>query len=289
MQAMHLAAAVVVCTTAAAGVAGRGDPKAWFTAAPGEFHPVARVTDALPLSDQENRGRWTPYLPLTDEFEGTALDGEKWWDHNPDWKGRQPALFSPSNVAVREGKLQLTMRKDGPPPGVNPQGYHTFTSAAVKSKTRVRYGYFEVMAQPMRSAGSSAFWFYHSTPTEWTEIDVFEIGGKAPGYERKLNMNVHVFRTPTDNEHWALPGVWTAPFDLADSYHVYGLQWTRDSIAFYFDGMLVRKGPNTHWHQPLALNFDTETMPNWFGLPKDEDLPSTYRIEYVRAWKEPGQ
>jgi hypothetical protein len=42
---------------------------------------------------------------------------------------------------------------------------------------------------------------------------------------------------------------------------------------------------NTHWHQPLTLNFDSETMPNWFGLPKDSDLPSTYSIEYVRAWK----
>jgi hypothetical protein len=26
-------------------------------------------------------------------------------------------------------------------------------------------------------------------------------------------------------------------------------------------------------------------MPKWFGLPKDSDLPSTYGIEYVRAWK----
>jgi hypothetical protein len=27
------------------------------------------------------------------------------------------------------------------------------------------------------------------------------------------------------------------------------------------------------------------TLPNWFGMPEDEDLPSTYSIEYVRAWK----
>ncbi|MBA7699614.1 hypothetical protein ES703_108312 [subsurface metagenome] len=33
------------------------------------------------------------------------------------------------------------------------------------------------------------------------------------------------------------------------------------------------------------MNFDSETMPKWFGLPKDSDLPSTYSIEYVRAWK----
>jgi len=49
--------------------------------------------------------------------------------------------------------------------------------------------------------------------------------------------------------------------------------------------VLVRWVENTHWHQELTLNFDSETMPEWFGLPNDGDLPSTYSIEYVRAWK----
>jgi hypothetical protein len=26
-------------------------------------------------------------------------------------------------------------------------------------------------------------------------------------------------------------------------------------------------------------------MPKWFGMPEDDDLPSTYSVEYVRAWK----
>ena len=42
---------------------------------------------------------------------------------------------------------------------------------------------------------------------------------------------------------------------------------------------------NTHWHQPLHMNFDSETMPKWFGLPKAESLPSTFSIEYVRSWR----
>ena len=80
-------------------------------------------------------------------------------------------------------------------------------------------------------------------------------------------------------------GVWVAPKDLADDYHTYGLEWDKDKIKWYFDGVLVRWVENTYWHQPLTLNFDSETMPDWFGLPKDSDLPSTYSIEYVRAWK----
>ncbi len=49
--------------------------------------------------------------------------------------------------------------------------------------------------------------------------------------------------------------------------------------------VLVRSVENTHWHQPLYLIFDSETMPQWFGMPDDRDLPSTFSVEYVRAWK----
>ena len=60
---------------------------------------------------------------------------------------------------------------------------------------------------------------------------------------------------------------------------------TDDEIKYYVEGVVVRTVENTHWHQPLFLIFDSETMPKWFGMPDDEDLPSTYSIEYVRVWK----
>jgi hypothetical protein len=244
-----------------------------------------RRTDKLPLSDQDNAGRWARYEPMTDEFDGDALDAAKWLPRIPTWKGRQPALFWDKNVAVRGGQLHLTMRKQEAPDTPRDEGYHTYTSAAVSSVGRVRYGYFEVRAKPMRSAGSSSFWFFTIEPDQWTEIDVFEIGGGAPGFERKYNMNAHVFHTPTDKRHWNKGGVWLAPWDLAADYHVYGLEWTERELTFHVDGVPVRRQENTHWHQPLNLIFDSETMPTWLGLPRDEDLPSTYSIDYVRAWR----
>ena len=50
----------------------------------------------------------------------------------------------------------------------------------------------------------------------------------------------------------------------------------------------MRKGTSTHWHQPLYMIFDSETMPDWLGMPVDSDLPSTYSVEYVRAWQRAG-
>jgi acetyl esterase/lipase/beta-glucanase (GH16 family) len=245
-----------------------------------------RTTDAYPLSDQENKGKWVKFEPMTDEFEGKELDRSKWTVGMYWWKGRQPALFSDKNVTVSHGKLHLSMRKEKLPPEAEKLGYKDYTSAALHTKVRSSYGYYEVKAKPMNSAGSSSFWFQMDETPGWaTEIDVFEIGGKAKGFQRKYNMNLHVFRTPTKKEHWSVGGVWEAPWRLADDYHVYGLEWDRSEIKCFVDGVLVRSVENTHWHQPLFLIFDSETMPEWFGMPDDKELPSTFSVEYVRAWK----
>ena len=78
---------------------------------------------------------------------------------------------------------------------------------------------------------------------------------------------------------------WQAPFIFVDDYHVYALEWDKDTIKWYVDGEVVRELKNTHWHQPLHMNFDSETMPKWFGLHGKENLPSTFSIEYVRSWR----
>ena len=223
---------------------------------------------------------------MSDEFEGKELDRSKWTVRMSWWRGRQPALFSDKNVTVSEGKLHLTMRKEPVPSEFERLGYHDYTSAALHTRARSSYGYYEVKAKPMNSGGSSSFWFQQDATPGWaTEIDVFEIGGKAKGFEHKVNMTVHVFRTPTERKHWQEGDAWVAPWRLADDYHVYGLDWGKEEITYYVDGVAVRRVENTHWHQPLYLIFDSETMPKWFGMPEDADLPSTFSVEYVRAWK----
>ena len=245
------------------------------------------ITDTCPLSDQDNKGGWIKFEPMSDEFGGKELDRNKWVMGIEGWKGRQPALFSEKNVTVSDGKLHLTMRKEKLAAEAEKQGYKYYTSAALHTRVRSCYGYYEVQAKPMNSGGSSSFWFCQDETPGWgTEIDVFEIGGKAKGFEHKYHMTLHVTQTPTDKKHWSVGGVWEAPWRLADDYHVYGFDWGKDELKFYVDGVLVRSVENTHWHQPLFLIFDSETMPQWLGMPDDNDLPSTFSVEYVRAWKQ---
>ena len=187
------------------------------------------------------------------------------------------------------GKLHLTAKAEDL--ADLPKGYHTFTTAAVKSKVKVLYGYFEIKCKPMNSRASSAFWFYANDTKGgqgqwWTEIDVFEICGRCPKRDRTYFATAHVLATPEDGrKHWKKGSEWKAPYRLADEFHVYALEWDKDAIKWYVDDKTVYELENTHWHQPLHMNFDSETMPDWFGLPEKENLPSTFSIEYIRTWK----
>ena len=270
----------------------------------GGIAQLSFAAEKTPIPCPLDFGEWTLIPEFSDEFDGTKLDDTKWFPYNPDWKGRQPGFFAKDNVEVKEGMLHLSAKAENLPD--LPEGYHTFTTAAVQSKNRIRYGYFEIRCRPMNSAASSAFWFYANDGKQWTEIDVFEICGKAPAKEAvpktaaqiarlvTINMpkdyayftNVHVFKTPeTGDKHWDASKIWTAPYRLADDFHVYGFLWSKDELIWYIDGKEIRKRNNSDWHQALTMNFDSETMPDWFGLPDPKDLPSVFSIDYVRSWK----
>lgn len=227
-------------------------------------------------------GNWTFNPEFSDEFNGT-FDDEKWHRHNPTWLGRQPGFFSKENVTVEDGLLKLTARNESK--GDPERGYKDFTTAAVKSKKCVRYGYFEVRSKPMNSKASSSFWFYDDDGERWTEIDVYEMSGAHPVHGELYHMNLHVMRTPeTGTKHISEGSVWKAPYRFVDDFHRYGLLWTPEKICWYVDDQLVRESENRYWTQELTVNFDSETMPEWFGLPDPDELPATYEIDYIRHW-----
>ncbi len=241
-------------------------------------------TDQPPACPLLSEG-WKFIPELSDEFNGKGLDTTKWYPFNPGWKGREPGYFSPANVRVRHGNLILTSKTETL---MNiPPEFHTFTTAAVKSKKRMLYGYYEVRFQPMDSRASSAFWFYAIDPDIWTEIDVFEICGSHPEkeWEHKYFATTHVMKAPGVEKHISDNVEWKAPYRLADNFQICGLEWTEKEIKWYLNGEVIRTRENTYWHQPLDMNFDSETMPEWFGLPDVNDKAGHFKIDYIRVWQ----
>lgn len=241
--------------------------------------------------------KWVFDDDFSDEFsEHPQLDQTKWVIGNPTWNGRQPGYFKKENVFIHKSDaLYLRSRQDNPSPLLKRQGYHSFSTAFVRSRKTRKYGYFEIVCRLMDSEISSAFWFSNPKGPQWTELDVFEYSTTTKKevpqnmkYNRLFATNYHVHR------HWdkSIPKKYKDPksydlgFDLSSKRIKVGFNWQPDTIEWYVNDVLVRKEENNYFHQDLHLQFDSETFPDWFGLPVlgRNNLPQHFRIMYVRSW-----
>ncbi|WP_282122149.1 family 16 glycosylhydrolase [Algibacter mikhailovii] len=247
---------------------------------------VIRTSNLLPLSDQKNTKNWRFLEHLSDEFNKNALDESNWYPNNPKWKGRPPTYFHGSNVSLENNELVIQINKHGN--AVLPEGF-THSTGFIKSKNKFLYGYFEAECKLMDAPWVSGFWMTNAGKNWWTEIDICE---NAPGLEynrHDLNSNIHVFRSPKENgdvkKHFSRTKKYYFPEELQADYHVWGLEWTPEYIRFYIDGILFREAENTHWHQPLEVNFNCESN-KWFGaLPDNNRLNGKFYVKYFRVWE----
>lgn len=245
-----------------------------------------RATDLLPLSHQKEKKKWKLLKKYSDEFSAKQLNEKIWYPNNPGWKGRKPTFFHGANVKLENDELVIRVNKHGNEK--LPEGY-THSTGFIKSKNKFLYGYFEAEVKLMDAPWVSGFWMTNVDKDWWTEIDICE---NAPGlsYNRHdLNSNIHVFRAPKDKgdvkKHFSRTKKYYFPKELQADYHVWGLEWTPEFIRFYIDGVLFREAKNTHWHQPLEVNFNCESN-KWFGaLPDDNRLDGEYHVKYFRVWE----
>ena len=245
---------------------------------------------------------------LSDEFNGDSLDLDKWFDFNPAWRGRKPALFSRKNVAVADGSLHLTaslMKPEEVDVENKARGYDKYWKAIVKSKAKSAYGYYEARCKSMRACVCNAFWLYDPLSDRpdvkyfegdyCEEIDILEYCGKprSAGHDRLYYATLHRYSTPylesiVNNKKYRLPNFSfkkKMDFDFWADYHTFGMAWTPNDLTWYVDGEPVFKRENDFFHRPLHVVFDCEIMADWFGEPDPEDLPATFSIDYVRVWK----
>lgn len=268
----------------------------------------------FPLSDSANTGGWSLLENMSDEFEGTELDTEKWHIQGTDgiyqsnFVGRPPSQFSTDNVRLEDGKLKIESRWEPDydfDPEVHPntgEVFENITTAAVISKNQFQYGYMEIKCKAADAEVTSSFW----TTGFQSELDMFEMFGghqTNPDWRRRLKFNM--ISWDPDNPYYLPDGNGPAHTrniqaenNTADDFHVYGFHWTADSIKVYIDGELHPDGrilkseitnngaDNDRWvtDVPYWIWFDSETFP-WLGLPEEADLPADYEIEYIRIWQ----
>lgn len=74
---------------------------------------------------------------------------------------------------------------------------------------------------------------------------------------------------------------------LANEFHVYGLEWSEKELVFYFDGKVLRRMPN-EWCHRAAPVWLSEAIIKWGGEISDKIDGTTMDVDYVRVYERAG-
>lgn len=261
--------------------------------------------------------RWMLNRQFSDEFNGTELDPEKWYDYHPNWKGRQPAIFLPSQVSVADGYLRLKNRKLDSDTVVTywngTTGTYNIAGGAVVSRTQgAHYGYYECSQKASKIRMSSTFWMTsggYPGPDPCPgdkfsqELDIQEAVGGATtagnaSFRNHMHSNSHYNYTNCDgikDGYSAGAKIKLESGEVSDTFHVYAAHWkSANSADLYLDGkygatIIFRTDFDPKpFAKPMQINMVTETY-DWVQPPGDEDLADDARnttyIDWVRSWK----
>ncbi|GAB5078272.1 glycoside hydrolase family 16 protein [Arthrobacter sp. AD-310] len=211
-------------------------------------------------------GGWV--MTFNDEFNGSSLDTTKWSDcwFSPTCGEMNKVSTSPSNVAIKDGNLALTLASStsGALVSSNPKGGagsgYQFTTGYVEARIKFPGDANGLYNWP-------AFW---STGQSWPttgENDIAEV------LKAKMTVNYHS-GSGTHNQG-------TVPGDWANQFHTFGLHRTATSSDVYFDGVKVKSYPTDDGNAPqyIVLNVGAASTNPVYG-PASE-----VQVDYVRAWQ----
>ncbi len=232
-----------------------------------------------------------------DEFNGppgTAPDHAKWsYDLGAGgWGNEELEIYTsrPANV-FQDGDGNLVIRSVRMPDG-------SFTSARLKTKGHftVQYGRIEARIKiPYGQGIWPAFWMLGDDikSAGWPkcgEIDIMENIGKEPSIVHgSMHGPGYSGNTPL-TEKFELP----AGQRFADDFHVYGVEWSPDTVIFSVDGHAyytvtpanVPTGKKWVYDHPFFLILNVAVGGSWPGSPDSTSVfPQNMLVDWVHVWQ----
>ncbi|HEX8361461.1 MAG TPA: family 16 glycosylhydrolase [Longimicrobium sp.] len=169
-------------------------------------------------------------------------------------------LVRTGNAVVEGGTASLTLPA------------HTFDGAEIRSVERFGYGVYEARMKTPRAPGTlSAFFLYEGGSDIADELDVelFNDGS------RRVMFTTWVAGKTTHTATLQLP------FDPADGFHDYRIEWSRDRVRFLVDGVVMQEWRDALPANPMHVMANT-WWPTWISGPRP-DTPQSLQIDRIRA------
>ena len=252
-------------------------------------------------------------LVWNDEFDGDTLDKNKWgrsFNHMIPQGDLILLDDDPRVCRVEDGLLKMDVVHYYDPANSIIE-YATTCSVETEKTMNYLYGYLEFRAKVPYKIGTWASLWMKSTGTlgirktldYFVEIDVFEIFSStntAYPHLHKWYLDGSATESKIQNNY-----TFQNNFNLANEFHIYGMEWTPDEISMYvngekyttydlsynFDGRADMKG----FHDPYYLLFDNHIFTNFSSwVPMDSGtvintlLPYEFHVDYVRLYQKPG-
>lgn len=221
-------------------------------------------------------GTWNTSYYWQGTPNGSTLPNEQEWYID--------ARYGPTSAvkpwSVANGVLSITASRTDPSVAAYTAGHH-FVSGQLNTGLSFSqlYGYFELRAKLPRGQGLwPAFWLVPKDGTASHEIDIMEVLGQDT---RTLHTTLHVFKP----SHVVLAGT-TEIEDTSLAFHLFGVDWQRDKIVWYFDRRPVFEAHTpTDLRKPMFMILNLAAGGPMAGrLDASTPLPATMQVDYVRVY-----
>ncbi len=254
--------------------------------------------------------RWIVVPELTDEFEGTVLNSEKWTtDHNVHpvliWPGRPPALFHPDKVTVDSGRVTIEVGKLPQPMVVYKYGRnitYEYYGGCIRGFTPARIGqYYECEAKMNKTEMGGGFWMASGRICgKVKEIDITESVGVitdqtadwAKDWDHIMHSN-GFYTKPDCSETTQSGNKMNLPTKNHEQFYRYGFWWKSPrELLFYINGDYAYSItlPDESARE-LYLQYDIEAY-DWNPFPADGGKVAngsleerTTQINYIHTFR----
>ena len=247
-------------------------------------------------------------LDYADEFNGDSLDKSKWTDYYlPHWS-KNPENAK-ANYRFENGCLVEYITKDQQ--AWSPEHDGTVKSSAIMSFDKswihnfsgtmdnqdrntwygykTKYGYFEIRAKLANCGGGGhqAWWMVgmQQDTNDWFnskqtgEIDILETFFSTPNAWRTA---AYGWNDPNFQTSWWINQDAVPQGNPTEEFHIYAMDWTPNSLKFYYDNQLVRViYGSPDYEMGTGLNIYTDA-----GSGEHNDVwPKEWYVDYYRVWK----
>lgn len=242
-------------------------------------------TGALPPPPPVRAAKWS--LVWADEFNGATVDPASWIVSDGAVNvNNELEFYSPAQVSIENGALVLKSDRQA-------VGGRQYVSGEVRSGTKRTVSRGNAIEWRTQIPSGKGIWpanWLVATPcnglqgcgSNWPpEIDVMEMRGSAPN----VNIMTHWWGAYPNLDHET--SNWTSTTDLSLDYHTYRVEWYRDSIIWYVDGVQRAKHTDHITDGAMQLVMNTAVGGQFDGNPDGTTtFPQFQRIDYVRVYRD---